>query len=45
MNPQREGIDLVIRHAREGDVPRGAVRLFREKVLPGASQAVAAGTF
>ena len=45
MNLQQEGIDLAIRYAREGDVPRGAVRLFGEKVLPVASKAVAARAF
>jgi LysR family glycine cleavage system transcriptional activator len=42
---KQEGIDLAIRYAREGDVPPGATRLFGEKVLPMASQKVAARAF
>jgi LysR family glycine cleavage system transcriptional activator len=41
----REGIDLAIRYARDGDVPPNAIRLFGEKVLPMASKKVAARAF
>jgi LysR family glycine cleavage system transcriptional activator len=42
---KREGIDLAIQYAREGDVPPDATRLFGEKVLPMASKKVAARAF
>lgn len=45
LNLKQESVDLAIRYAREGDVPPGAVRLFGEKVLPMASEKVAARAF
>lgn len=38
---EREGIDLAIRYGVEADMPRGAVKLFDEQIVPVASPALA----
>lgn len=41
----QEGIDVAIRYCRESIVPRGAIRLFGEAVVPVASKGVASRAF
>lgn len=45
VNLKHDSVDLAIRYARQSEVPVGAIRLFGEKVLPVASQKVAARAF
>ncbi|HYD60829.1 MAG TPA: LysR substrate-binding domain-containing protein [Noviherbaspirillum sp.] len=45
LDMQQEGIDIAIRYSRPARVPKGAIRLFGEEVVPVANKAVAAKAF
>jgi DNA-binding transcriptional LysR family regulator len=45
LDMQQEGIDVAIRYCRPARVPKGAIRLFGEAVVPVANKAVAAKAF
>jgi len=45
LDMKQEGIDVAIRYCRAGMAPEGAIRLFKEEIVPVASKAVAARAF